>query len=197
MVTTAKRPKVGVLALQGDFREHKLALESLGAEVALIRRAEELSQISGLVLPGGESSVIDKLSRSFGLFEPLKEQIKEGLPVYGTCAGMILLAERLVAAIPGQRTFGGLSATVRRNAFGSQQESFEAEISVPVLGEKPVHAVFIRAPWVEEASPEVEILGSLPNGKAVAVRQKNVLATSFHPEVSGDLRFHELFLGML
>lgn len=197
MVVITGSPKVGVLALQGDYREHKLALESLGAEVVLVRRPEELTQISGLVLPGGESSVIDKLSRTFGLFEPLQDQINAGLPVYGTCAGMILLADRLLGATTGQRTFGGLSATVRRNAFGAQRESFEAKLSMPALGEKPVHAVFIRAPWIEDADDDVEILGVLPNGKAVAARQNNVLASSFHPEVTGDLRFHEFFLGML
>ena len=186
--------RIGVLALQGDVREHERALESLGAEVVRVRREADLEGVDGLVLPGGESSVIDKLSRSFGLRAPLRAAIAAGLPAYGTCAGMILLAERLEDAIAGQQTFGGLDVTVRRNAFGRQHESFEAMLPVPALGAEPVAATFIRAPEVLEAGPGVEVLARLENGRIVAVRQGNLLATAFHPEVSGELRFHRLLL---
>ena len=186
--------RIGVLALQGDVREHERALESLGAEVVRVRREADLEGVDGLVLPGGESSVIDKLSRSFGLRAPLRAAIAAGLPAYGTCAGMILLAERLEDAIAGQQTFGGLDVTVRRNAFGRQHESFEAMLPVPALGAEPVAATFIRAPEVLEAGPGVEVLARLEDGRIVAVRQGNLLATAFHPEVSGELRFHRLLL---
>ena len=185
---------MGVLALQGDVREHARVLTGLGADVALVRRPDELVGVDGLVIPGGESSVIDKLSRAFGMQGPLREAIAAGLPVYGTCAGMILLADRIIDGIEGQQTFGGLDVTVRRNAFGSQVDSFETDIPVPVLGEAPVHAVFIRAPLVEQAGPHVETLGALDDGRVVAVRQGALLATAFHPEVTGEHRFHELFL---
>ena len=190
-------PRVGVLALQGDVREHVRVLTDLGAAAIPVRRPTELSEIDGLVIPGGESSVIDKLSRAFGMREPLREAIEGGLPVYGTCAGLILLAERIVDGIEGQQTFGGLDVTVRRNAFGSQVDSFEVDLDVPVLGAPPVHAVFIRAPLVEQAGPDVETLAALDDGRVVAVRQGSVVGTSFHPEMNGDDRFHALFLDMV
>ncbi|MBD8102965.1 pyridoxal 5'-phosphate synthase glutaminase subunit PdxT [Plantibacter sp. VKM Ac-2885] len=186
--------RVGVLALQGDFREHAAVLTGLGADVSLIRRPSELTGIDGLVLPGGESSVMDKLARSFDLAGPLREAITAGLPVYGTCAGLILLADRILDGIAGQQSLGGLDVSVRRNAFGSQLDSFETDLSIPVLGDPPVHAVFIRAPVVEAAGPAVTPLASLPDGRMVAVEQGNLLGTSFHPEVTGDTRFHAYFL---
>ncbi|MET0354496.1 pyridoxal 5'-phosphate synthase glutaminase subunit PdxT [Plantibacter sp. MCCC 1A11337] len=186
--------RVGVLALQGDFREHAAVLTGLGADVSLIRRPSELTGIDGLVLPGGESSVMDKLARSFDLAGPLREAITAGLPVYGTCAGLILLADRILDGIAGQQSLGGLDVSVRRNAFGSQLDSFETDLSIPVLGDPPVHAVFIRAPVVEAAGPSVTPLASLPDGRMVAVEQGNLLGTSFHPEVTGDTRFHAYFL---
>lgn len=186
--------RVGVLALQGDFREHAAVLTGLGADVSLIRRPSELTGIDGLVLPGGESSVMDKLARSFDLAGPLREAITAGLPVYGTCAGLILLADRILDGIAGQQSLGGLDVSVRRNAFGSQLDSFETDLSIPVLGDPPVRAVFIRAPVVEAAGPSVAPLASLPDGRMVAVEQGNLLGTSFHPEVTGDTRFHAYFL---
>ncbi|WES65434.1 pyridoxal 5'-phosphate synthase glutaminase subunit PdxT [Microbacter sp. GSS18] len=190
----ATRPRVGVLALQGDVREHLRVLTDLGADAQPVRRPSEIAQIDGLVLPGGESSVIDKLSRAFGMQQPIRDAIAAGLPVYGTCAGLILLADRIVDGIAGQQTFGGIDATVRRNAFGSQVDSFETDLDVPVLGDPPVHAVFIRAPLVETAGPDAEPLAVLDDGRVVAVRQGNLLGTSFHPEVTGEHRFHALFL---
>ncbi|WP_248150169.1 pyridoxal 5'-phosphate synthase glutaminase subunit PdxT [Microbacterium aoyamense] len=192
MVTTPTR--VGVLALQGDVREHARVLSGLGAEAVLVRRPSELAEVDGLVLPGGESSVIDKLSRAFGMQQPIRDAIAGGLPVYGTCAGLILLADRITDGIAGQQTFGGLDVTVRRNAFGSQVDSFETDLDVPALGAPPVHAVFIRAPLVEASGPDVETLASLDDGRIVAVRQGNLIGTAFHPEVTGEHRFHELFL---
>nr|WP_217485125.1 pyridoxal 5'-phosphate synthase glutaminase subunit PdxT [Plantibacter sp. MCCC 1A11337] len=180
--------------MQGDFREHAAVLTGLGADVSLIRRPSELTGIDGLVLPGGESSVMDKLARSFDLAGPLREAITAGLPVYGTCAGLILLADRILDGIAGQQSLGGLDVSVRRNAFGSQLDSFETDLSIPVLGDPPVHAVFIRAPVVEAAGPSVTPLASLPDGRMVAVEQGNLLGTSFHPEVTGDTRFHAYFL---
>lgn len=188
------RPRVGVLALQGDVREHARVLTDLGADVTLVRRAAELEQVDGLVIPGGESSVIDKLSRAFGMRDPVRDAIAGGLPVYGTCAGMILLADRITDGIAGQQTFGGIDVTVRRNAFGSQVDSFETDLDVPVLGDDPVHAVFIRAPLVEQAGDGVERLAQLDDGRVVAVRQGALIATAFHPEVTGEHRFHRLFL---
>lgn len=190
----AGNPGVGVLALQGDVREHAALLAGLGADVSLVRRPEELAQVDGLVIPGGESSVIDKLSRTFGMQQPIRDAIRDGLPVYGTCAGLILLADEVLDGIDGQQSFGGLDVSVRRNAFGRQTESFETELDVPVLGEAPVHATFIRAPIVERVGADVEVLATLPDGGIVAVRQGSLLGTSFHPEVDGETRFHELFL---
>jgi pyridoxal 5'-phosphate synthase pdxT subunit len=178
-------------------REHARVLDGLGAEVVLVRRPAELATVDGLVLPGGESSVIDKLSRAFGMQHPLREAIAGGMPVYGTCAGLILLADRITDGIEGQETFGGLDVVVRRNAFGSQVDSFETDLEVPALGAPPVHAVFIRAPLVESVGDDVERLATLDDGRIVAVRHGALLGTSFHPEVSGELRFHELFLDMV
>lgn len=189
-------PRIGILALQGDVREHARTLRDLGAEVVPVRRAEELEPVQGLVLPGGESSVIDKLTRTFGLREPLVAAIRGGLPVYGTCAGMILLADGVEDAIAGQQTLGGLDVTVRRNAFGRQNESFETTLPVPALGPEPVAATFIRAPEVTAVGPAAEVLARLEDGRIVAVRQGALLATAFHPEVSGEDRFHRLLLDL-
>lgn len=188
---------VGVLALQGDFREHLAVLSHLGASAVPIRRPEELDAIDGLVIPGGESSVMDKLARTFGLFEPLKAKIAAGLPVYGTCAGLIMIADTLLDSIAGQQSLGGLHVTVRRNAFGSQLDSFETDIDVPALGEPAVHAVFIRAPVVESVGNDVTVLGQLADGRIVAVEQGPLMGTSFHPEINGETRFHEHFLSKL
>ena len=187
-------PRVGVLALQGDFREHAHVLALLGAEVSLVRRPEELDAIDGLVIPGGESSVMDKLARTFGLQAPLKAAIAAGLPVYGTCAGLIMLADTVLDAIAGQESLGGLDVVVRRNAFGSQNQSFETDLDIPALGEVPVHAVFIRGPVVESVGPAATPLATLADGRVVAVEQGNLLGTSFHPEITGEHRFHEYFL---
>ncbi|MGV9769190.1 pyridoxal 5'-phosphate synthase glutaminase subunit PdxT [Microbacterium sp. NPDC003461] len=187
-------PVVGVLALQGDVREHERVLEGLGARVVRVRREPELREVGGLVIPGGESSVIDKLARSFGVRDAIVERIRAGMPVYGTCAGLILLADRIADGIEGQQTFGGLDATVRRNAFGRQTESFEAALEVPALGEAPVHAAFIRAPVVEGIGAGVDALARTPDGRIVAVEQGPLLGTAFHPEVTGDTRFHARFL---
>lgn len=188
------RLRVGVLAIQGDVREHARVLTELGADVALVRRPAELASVDGLVLPGGESSAIDKLSRAFGMQHPIRDAIAAGMPVYGTCAGLILLANRITDGIVGQETFGGLDVTVRRNAFGGQTESFETDLDVPALGDPPVHAVFIRAPLVEQHGPDVESLAALEDGRVVAVRQGVLIGTAFHPEVTGEHRFHQLFL---
>jgi 5'-phosphate synthase pdxT subunit len=190
-------PRVGVLAIQGDVREHVRVLTNLGADAIPVRRPEELDRVDGLVVPGGESSVIDKLSRAFGMQHPVREAVAQGMPVFGTCAGLILLADRITDAIAGQQSFGGLDVTVRRNAFGSQVDSFETDLDVPVLGAPPVHAVFIRAPLVEQTGPEVETLAALDDGRIVAVRQGALMGTSFHPEVTGETRFHALFLDMV
>lgn len=187
--------RVGVLALQGDFREHLAVLTALGADAVPVKRPEELERVAGLVIPGGESSVMDKLSRMFGLAEPLKAAIASGLPVYGTCAGLIMLADTVLDAIEGQRSLGGFDLDVRRNAFGSQLDSFETDLDVPVLGERPVHAVFIRAPVVERVGERATPLARLEDGRVVAVEQGPLLGTSFHPEMTGDTRFHEYFLG--
>jgi len=193
-VAGSRKPKVGVLALQGDFREHLLVLRELGADAVPIRRASELDEVAGLVIPGGESSVMDKLSRTLGLAEPLKKRIAEGMPVYGTCAGLIMLADTVRDAIAGQQTLGGLDVVVRRNAFGNQNDSFETDLDIPELGEPPVHAVFIRAPVVESVGPRAHALGTLDDGRVVAVEQGPLLATAFHPEVTDDYRFHSRFL---
>ena len=194
-------PLVGVLALQGDVREHRAVLEGQGARTPAVRRPEELDGLQGLVLPGGESTTIAKLAHRWGLLEPLRAAVRRGLPAYGSCAGMILLADRLVDAPPDQQTIGGLDVTVRRNAFGRQVDSFESEVDVAGVPGGPVQAVFIRAPWVEEAAAAVEVLGRVSGGPAdgriVAVRQGSVVATSFHPELTGDTRLHRFFVELV
>ena len=193
--------RVGVLALQGDVREHHAILTRLGATARRVRTPEDLQTLDGLVLPGGESTTIIRLARVLGMLEPLRAAVRAGLPVYGSCAGMILLADRLAGAPPGQETIGGLHVTVRRNAFGRQVDSFETDLDVPVLGPPPMRAVFIRAPWVESADPDVEVLatvrGGPADGRIVAVAQPPLLATAFHPELTGDVRMHEHFLAMV
>ncbi|WP_432564768.1 pyridoxal 5'-phosphate synthase glutaminase subunit PdxT [Kineococcus sp. SYSU DK003] len=196
-------PTIGVLALQGDVREHVAALQSGGARAVTVRRAGELEAVDGLVLPGGESTTIDRLLRVFELREALRARIAEGLPVYGSCAGMILLAERVLDGAVGQETLGGIDMTVRRNAFGRQVDSWEEDLRLPgITDDGPgVDAVFIRAPWVEEAGPDVQVLARLSAGPAagriVAVRQGALLATSFHPEITGDDRVHRHFVAMV
>jgi 5'-phosphate synthase pdxT subunit len=193
-------PTIGVLALQGDVREHLQVLERLGVTALAVRRPAELDACDGLVLPGGESTTMAKLARRFEVFEPLRKRIGAGLPVLGTCAGMILLADRVVEGTSDQETLGGLDITVRRNAFGRQVDSFEGEVDVAGLGE-PVHGVFIRAPWVEALGEGVDVLARVGRGEAagriVAVRQGPLLATSFHPEMDNDLRIHRLFLDLV
>lgn len=190
----AGNPRVGVLALQGDVREHAALLTALGADVTLVRRPGELDAVDGLVIPGGESSVIDKLSRIFGMQEPIRAAIAEGMPVLGTCAGLIMLADSVVDAIDGQESFGGIDAVVRRNAFGRQAESFEAELIVTELGGEPVRAAFIRGPVVESVGPAATVLAALADGRVVAVEQSGLLGLSFHPEITGERRFHLRFL---
>ena len=190
----SRKPRVGVLALQGDFREHLLVLGELGADAVPVRRESELDHVAGLVIPGGESSVMDKLSRLFGLAEPLKARVASGMPVYGTCAGLIMLADTLLDGIEGQQSLGGLDIAIRRNAFGNQNDSFETDLVVPELGESPVHAVFIRAPVVETVGERATVLATLADGRVVAVEQGTLLGTSFHPEITDDYRFHERFL---
>lgn len=196
MSSQTDRPVIGVLALQGDVREHLAALREQGADAVTVRRPEELAAVDGLVIPGGESTTIVKLAARFGLLEPLRAAVKGGLPAYGSCAGMILLADRILDAPPDQETVGGLDVTVRRNAFGRQVDSFESDIAFEGL-DGDVHAVFIRAPWVEEAGEGVTVLGRVvggpADGKIVAVRQGNLVATSFHPELTGDRRVHAMF----
>ncbi|GHG28742.1 pyridoxal 5'-phosphate synthase glutaminase subunit PdxT [Streptomyces hydrogenans] len=188
-------PVIGVLALQGDVREHLIALAAADAVARPVRRPEELAEVDGLVLPGGESTTISKLAVLFGLMEPIRERIAAGLPVYGTCAGMIMLADKILDPRSGQETFGGIDMIVRRNAFGRQNESFEAGVTVTGI-DTPVEGVFIRAPWVESVGAGVEVLAE-HEGHVVAVRQGKVLATSFHPELTGDHRIHELFVDMV
>ncbi len=193
-------PTVGVLAVQGDFREHLHAFTECGAVTVPVRRPEEVARIDALVVPGGESTTMDKLTRAFGLRDVLRERIAAGMPAYGSCAGMIMLADEVLDGRPDQLTLGGLDVTVRRNAFGRQVDSFEDDIEVAGLTGGPVRAVFIRAPWVERAGSGVEVLASVRAAGAdrpVVVRQGPLLATSFHPEVTEDLRIHRLFLDMV
>lgn len=219
MLVPVSSPTIGILAVQGDVREHADALRHAGAQPIPVRRVRELAQVAGLVIPGGESTVIDKLIRAFDLAEPLRAAIADGLPVYGSCAGMILLADEILDAPPDQRTLGGMDLTVRRNAFGRQVDSFETDLTFAGVRDpgRPVRAVFIRAPWVERHGPAVEVLarvpgpsgdagdqpgdatapGAGPAGRVVAARQGNLLVTSFHPEVTGDTRVHELFVDMV
>ncbi|RBY93810.1 pyridoxal 5'-phosphate synthase glutaminase subunit PdxT [Blastococcus sp. TF02-8] len=190
-----------MLALQGDVREHLAALRAEGADARPVRRPEELATVDGIVLPGGESTTIGKLAARFGLLEPLRDAVTSGMPAYGSCAGMIVLADRLLDAPPDQVTVGGLDVTVRRNAFGRQADSFESTVRFAGLDGPPMPAVFIRAPWVEEAGEGVQVLGRVEGGPAdgriVAVRQGNVVATSFHPELTGDRRVHALFVDIV
>ncbi|WP_134323029.1 pyridoxal 5'-phosphate synthase glutaminase subunit PdxT [Cumulibacter soli] len=194
-------PTIGVLALQGDVAEHRGALQRAGAQVVAVRRPNQLAGLDGILLPGGESTTIDKLLRAFGLMDPLRTAIRGGLPAYGSCAGMILLADRLVDGRSDQQTIGGIDMTVRRNAFGRQVDSFESTVHMPLVGDSPMRAVFIRAPWVEATGEGVEILGRVEDGPAagriVAVRQGNIIATSFHPEVTADFRVHDAFVDLV
>ncbi|MFC7431775.1 MULTISPECIES: pyridoxal 5'-phosphate synthase glutaminase subunit PdxT [unclassified Agrococcus] len=185
--------RVGVLAVQGDVREHLALLAGLGADASPVRSAAQLDDVDALVIPGGESSVIDRLTRILHLRDPLLERIAGGMPVLGTCAGLILLADRILDAAPGQRTLGGLDVTVRRNAYGSQVDSFETSVPMPVLGERPVAASFIRAPVVEEVGEGVAVLGE-HEGRIVAVEQGAVIGIAFHPELVGDDRVHRRLL---
>jgi pyridoxal 5'-phosphate synthase pdxT subunit len=195
--------RIGVLALQGDFREHMRAIERLGALAHAVRLPEHLQDVDGVIVPGGESTVMGKLMVEYGLDQPLRAIIASGTPVWGTCAGMILLARETDNALAGQPLLAAMHVRVVRNAFGSQRESFEADVNVPALGKEPFHAVFIRAPAVERFDDGVEVLARLDNHKSetdgviVAVREGSLLATAFHPEVTGDLRFHDYFLGMV
>jgi 5'-phosphate synthase pdxT subunit len=198
-------PRVGVLALQGDVREHVRALLAVGAEPVSVRRPAELTGLDGLIVPGGESTAMGRLLRVSGLLEPLADAVRGGLPTYGSCAGMVLLSRQILDGRPDQPALGALDIVVRRNAFGRQVDSFEADL--PVVGlEAPLHAVFIRAPWVDAHGEDVQVLASvLPPGaddgpaaaRPVMVRQGAVLASSFHPELSPDLRVHQLFVGMI
>ncbi|SDT05689.1 pyridoxal phosphate synthase yaaE subunit [Jiangella sp. DSM 45060] len=197
------QPTVGVLALQGDVREHQRMLADAGAASTPVRTPAELAAVDAIVLPGGESTTMWRLARTFGLLEPLRRRIAAGLPAYGSCAGMILLADRIEGGVAGQETVGGMDITVRRNAFGRQVDSFEADLDFPALGAEPLHAVFIRAPWVEKVGDGVEILARVASaddatpGNIVAVRQGRLLATSFHPELTADARVHSLFLDIV
>ena len=191
---------IGVFALQGNVREHLAMLAEVGVEGRAVRRPSELAEVDAMVLPGGESTTMEKLARAFELFEPLQKRIADGMPAFGTCAGMIMLANEITGGIEGQETLGGLDVTVRRNAFGRQVDSFEADLEFPSLGaafDTPYHAVFIRAPWVERVGRDVEVLSTVRSGPAagriVAVRHDRLLATSFHPEMTGDARLHGYF----
>lgn len=190
--------RIGVLALQGDVRQHLAAVGACGAEGVAVRRAEELDRVDGLVLPGGESTTIGRLLRVFDLLEPVRAGLIAGMPAYGSCAGMVLLASEVLDTGPGVETLDAVDMTVRRNAFGRQVDSFETDLPMAAVTGGPMRAVFIRAPWVERTGPDVEVLATLAVGPAagriVAVRQGAVLATSFHPEVTGDLRMHRLFV---
>ena len=193
-------PAIGVFALQGDVREHLATLTALGADAFPVRRPEELERCDGIVFPGGESTTMAKLAGTFDLLGPLRDAVRGGLPAFGTCAGMILLADRILDGVEGQQTIGGLDVTVRRNAFGRQVDSFEGDVDFTIFDE-PVHAVFIRAPWVEEVGPDVEVLASVEvpevGDRIVAVQQGPVIATSFHPEVGDDLRIHRHFVDLV
>ncbi|MGW0665060.1 pyridoxal 5'-phosphate synthase glutaminase subunit PdxT [Streptodolium elevatio] len=194
-------PTIGVLAIQGDVREHAVALAESGALARPVRKAEEIAEVDALVIPGGESTTMSKLAVSFGLLAPLRERVKAGMPVYGSCAGMIMLADKILDGREDQETVGGIDMTVRRNAFGRQNQSFEADVAFAHASGAPVHGVFIRAPWVESVGAGVEVLATLtaePHaGRIVAVRQGNLVATSFHPELTGDRRVHAYFVDLV
>ena len=188
--------KVGVLALQGDVREHIQALSDCGVDAVPVKTPEALESVSALVIPGGESTTMSKLARSFGLIEPIRARIKSGMPVYGSCAGLILLSDRVLDAASGQESFGGLDVTARRNAFGRQVDSFESDLSIPSISANTFRAVFIRAPWIENCGESVEVLAEVL-GHPVAVKSGNLLATSFHPELTGDNRIHQYFVDVI
>jgi 5'-phosphate synthase pdxT subunit len=192
---------IGVLALQGDVREHLRALADTGAPARPVRRAQELDGVDALVIPGGESTAISKLAVAFGLLDPIRKRIADGMPVYGSCAGMIMLATDVLDGRPDQESFAGIEMTVRRNAFGRQVDSFEAPVHIDGVDGDDFHAVFIRAPWVEDVGADVQVLGRVTAGPAagriVAVRQGNLLATAFHPELTGDLRVHRYFVDLV
>jgi 5'-phosphate synthase pdxT subunit len=188
--------KVGVLALQGDVREHILALNECGASAQAVKTHEEISAIDALIIPGGESTTISKLSRSFNLFDLISNRISNGMPTYGSCAGLILLANKVEDAIVGQESFGGLDVVARRNAFGRQIDSFEMDLEIKGISSPKFRAIFIRAPWIESVGPHVEILAQV-DGHPVAVRDGHILATSFHPELTGDNRIHRYFLDVV
>ena len=189
--------RIGVLALQGAFIEHKNVLARLGVQPVEVRLPEHLEGLAGLIIPGGESTTIGLLAQKWGLLEPLREFARSGRPLWGTCAGMILLAKEVVDGVPGQPILGLMDITVRRNAFGRQVDSFEADLAVPVLGDPPFPAVFIRAPVIERVGAGVDVLASLDDGTAVAVQQGNLMATAFHPELTADVRFHRYFLKLV
>jgi 5'-phosphate synthase pdxT subunit len=191
--------RIGILAFQGDFREHALAVERLGAESRLVRLPRDLEGVDGLILPGGESTVMGKLMIAYDVVEPLRSLLAEGMPAWGTCAGMILLSRATDNALAGQPLLASINMRTRRNAFGAQRESFETMLDIPAIGAEPYHAVFIRGPVVEQVGEGVEVLARIaaPEPNIVAVRQNLLLATAFHPEVTEDLRFHEYFLGMV
>ncbi|GII88066.1 pyridoxal 5'-phosphate synthase subunit PdxT [Sphaerisporangium siamense] len=196
MTSAPTMPTIGVLALQGDVREHARSLEAAGARAVAVRRPAELEAVDALIVPGGESTTMWKLADAFEMLEPLRARIKAGMPTYGSCAGMIMLADRIEGGIEGQQTIGGIDMVVRRNAFGRQIDSFEA--SLDFAGRGPLRAVFIRAPWVDSVGPDVEVLGvAEPGDRIVAVRQGPLLATSFHPELTGDARVHSYFVEMV
>jgi 5'-phosphate synthase pdxT subunit len=190
---------IGVLALQGDFREHAAALERIGVDSLKVRTVSELNSVSGLIIPGGESTVIHKLSVAYGMFDPIKAKIAAGLPVFGTCAGLIMLSDTILDGIAGQQTFGGLDIEVRRNAFGHQTDSFEIDLDFTGISQGKVHAAFIRAPLITRVGPKATIVAQLPedgsvhSGGVVGVQQQNLLGISFHPEVTGEDRIHRLF----
>jgi 5'-phosphate synthase pdxT subunit len=188
---------VGVLALQGDFREHIATFGTIGAAAVPVRTVRELEFCDSLVIPGGESTVIHKLAVAYGLFEPIRKKIQAGFPVFGTCAGLIMLADEILDGVSGQAGFGGLDVSVRRNAFGNQLDSFETSLDFVGVAGSPVHAAFIRAPIVERVGNDVEVLAKLSDGRIVAVRQNNLLGISFHPEVTNETRIHELFIRMV
>lgn len=188
---------IGVLALQGDVAEHQAMLAASGANPSLVKRSDQLDQIDGLVIPGGESTTIGKLLRRFELLEPLQARVRAGFPVFGTCAGMILLADQIDESAIDQPTIGGMDITVQRNAFGRQRESFETDLLMPTIGDAPLHAVFIRAPLIQRVGDDVTVLAVLPDGRAVAARQEKLLVASFHPELTDDSRLHRYFVDMV
>ena len=191
---SSKKLRIGVIALQGDFEAHIKMLAELGVEGKAVRLPRHLEDLDGIIIPGGESTTIGKLMVLYDLDEPLRKKIEEGFPIWGTCAGLILLASETDNALEGQPLLASMHIRVRRNAFGSQRESFETDLSVPAIGEAPFHAFFIRGPMVESVGPEVEVLATLDDGTIVAVREGHLLGTAFHPEISGDPRFHQYFL---